>query len=118
MSAKPPFSFSRISDVLILSAFKLSGIFGKVTAKGMPPVSVTCFKNMSIAIAIGTPNWDSTISADFLTSGLILRFSVAVFSIIVNSSPLLQRTWRYSASAKQEKAIQKALVWIASLCSQ
>ena len=86
MSDRPSFSLSRICDALIVSALTLSGDFGKVTAKGIPPVSVTCFKNISIAVAIGTPNWDSTISADFLTSGLTLRFSVAVFSISISSS--------------------------------
>jgi hypothetical protein len=31
-----------------MSALMLSNAFGKVTAKGMPPVSVTCFKKKSL----------------------------------------------------------------------
>ena len=39
-----------------------TGAFGKETEKGIPPVREIWFKYISIAVDMGTPNWDNTLS--------------------------------------------------------
>ena len=66
----------------MLSAWIDTGAFGKETENGIPPVREIWFKYISIAVDIGTPNWDNTFSALSLTTGFTLKFNVAVFPII------------------------------------